>query len=124
LAASADKYWTIHSERRLAFIGTFYRALAKCLGNPREPSYMGKPSSYAFDEIYKNHFSDQDIEKVREKTIMLGDNLFTDVQFGKNAKISTALMLTGCTKLSNEIDVQHIKNVKPDYVLNTLSEIF
>lgn len=55
---------------------------------------------------------------------MFGDNLDTDIEFGKNNGIATALMLTGVTSLSDPSDVKKIEQSKPNYVLSDLSQIF
>lgn len=43
------------------------------------------------------HFDGKVDENLRSKFIMFGDNLDTDILFGKNSGIATALMLTGVT---------------------------
>jgi 4-nitrophenyl phosphatase len=56
------------------------------------------------------------------RAVMVGDRLDTDILCGKNAKINTAIVLTGVTQKK---DVQKLsKPHMPDYVLNDLSEIF
>lgn len=56
------------------------------------------------------------------KAVMVGDRLETDILCGKNAKINTAIVLTGVTQKE---DIHRIPSEKmPDYILNNLSEIF
>ena len=49
----------------------------------------------------------------KEKVLLLGDRLETDIVFGKKLGIKTALVLTGASK---EIEVK-ISNIKPDYII-------
>jgi len=56
------------------------------------------------------------------KAVIVGDRLNTDILCGKNAKINTALVLTGITQKE---DIQKLPiEFTPDYILNDLSEIF
>lgn len=55
---------------------------------------MGKPSTLLFDLIREEHgLEKEDLSKF----LMIGDNLETDHMFGKNNKIDTLCVLTGCT---------------------------
>ena len=79
-----------------------------------KPKIMGKPDPFLFELIQTVHGKlDQ------KKTIMIGDNYETDVKFGFNCGISTALVLTGRAKPE---DVGGFK-IKPNFVLTTLSDI-
>ena len=56
------------------------------------------------------------------KAVMVGDRLDTDIMCGKNAKINTAIVLTGVTQKK---DVKNLLSKKmPSYILDDLSEIF
>ena len=50
---------------------------------------------------------------------MIGDNLDSDILFGKNAGIGTILVLSGLTKL--ETHQAQIKNCKPDFIMDSFS---
>jgi HAD superfamily hydrolase (TIGR01459 family) len=81
--------------------------------------YVGKPYKEIFNCIVKS-------SKKRE-TIMIGDNLKTDILGGKNAGISTALAFDGFKKLykfkSNELALKAISKskIKPDYLIKNIS---
>lgn len=66
---------------------------------------------YGFEEIIKDHFDGKIDDVTKSKFIMLGDNLDTDIAFGKGAGITTALMLTGITRLTDPTDAQRIEKI-------------
>jgi len=68
----------------------------------------GKPEKYIFDICIRTD---------KGKTVIIGDNLYTDIKGGKNAGIKTVLTLTGFTK---QKDTESNK-IKPDYIINDLS---
>lgn len=70
----------------------------------------GKPEGFLFEYCLNN---------VRERTIMIGDNISTDIAGAKKAGISSALVLTGYTKPSDP----EIKSNRPDYILHDLSQL-
>jgi len=55
------------------------------------------------------------------RTIMIGDRLDTDIQFGKNGGIATLLVMTGVT---NETNLSNAPTEsKPDYVVESLGDL-
>lgn len=52
---------------------------------------------------------------------MIGDNLHTDIEFGKAAGIDTALVLTGITTLHEETDIKNIHSLRPTYIFQDIS---
>lgn len=90
-------------------------AIISSIQTPSEvtPTIIGKPNSWMFREM--------DLNK-NEKTIIIGDRLDTDIKFGKNVGISTALVLSG---ISNDKDLKDIDDEdKPDYVFNNAKDIY
>ncbi|KAF8820610.1 HAD hydrolase, family IIA protein [Cardiosporidium cionae] len=77
--------------------GSMVAALAHC--SPKKPVIVGKPSSLLFEEILKQ------VSVSREKCVMVGDRLDTDIAFGKRNGIQTILVLTGVT---TEEEVQSV----------------
>jgi 4-nitrophenyl phosphatase len=53
------------------------------------PTVIGKPNSHMMDAILASKDFD------RSRTIMVGDNLETDILFGQNSGIETLLTMTG-----------------------------
>lgn len=54
-----------------------------------------------------------------ENVLLAGDRLETDIKMGNKAGITTALVLTGVSKIEDLED----SDVKPDFVLDSLSEL-
>ena len=73
---------------------------------------MGKPDPFLFELIQKEH-GKIDVAK----TIMIGDNYSTDIEFGFNCGLSTGLVLTGNTKLNEVSNFDR----QPDFVLESLA---
>jgi HAD superfamily hydrolase (TIGR01450 family) len=73
---------------------------------------LGKPNpEIIFSLLKKFNMSSHD-------AIIFGDRLYTDMQMGKNAKITTALMLTGETKLE---DIG-VNGNEPDFIFKDFRE--
>lgn len=87
----------------------------------REVISVGKPETYAFDLIELEHYKKAFAKK--ETFLMIGDNIFTDILFGKNVGIDTALVLTGVTHINDYHDIQNVERIKPSYVLVSISDI-
>ena len=56
----------------------------------------------------------------REKTAIVGDRLYTDIQLGKNGGLSTILVLSGET---TGADLQRAA-IKPDYIFASVKELY
>ena len=78
----------------------------------------GKPSRLLFDYCVEKHGID------KEKTIMIGDQMDTDIQYGKNNGIDTCLLLTGCSKIINNKlycnNKQYRVEEYPSYIMKSL----
>lgn len=74
----------------------------------------GKPSAFYGDQILK------ELNVDRDRCLIIGDRLETDILLGKFNKISTCLVLTGVTK---QEDVDKAK-IYPDYIVNDLNSLF
>jgi len=80
----------------------------------RRPVFIGKPEpAMALLAIEKSGFTP-------DETLMIGDRIYTDIACGKNAGISTALVLSGETTLS---DVEE-SSIKPDYIFDNIRKIY
>lgn len=74
---------------------------------------IGKPSSVILDLCLKHyHLSKEDV-------VLVGDNLETDISLGYNNNVETVFVQTGVHSVA---DLPKF-NVKPDHILNDLSEI-
>lgn len=80
----------------------------------REPLFIGKP---------KPEMASLALEKsglTREKAVLIGDRIYTDIACGINADVSTILVLSGETTL----DDLNKSEIKPGYVFKNILEIY
>mgnify|MGYP002633982488 CR=1 FL=1 len=63
----------------------------------KECKVMGKPSTFAFELIKREHGLKDD-----GKFLMTGDNLETDIKLGQNSGIDTLLVLSGVTEAGHK----------------------
>jgi HAD superfamily hydrolase (TIGR01450 family) len=80
----------------------------------RKAKYIGKPNPTMVELAVKNS------RFAKGETIVIGDRLYTDIACGINAKVSTALVLSGETKKE---DLSKSK-YKPDYIFHDIGEIY
>ena len=93
--------------------GTMVKGLAKC--SDVEPIVVGKPNPTCINLLCEKFSLDKD------KCLMIGDRLDTDIMMGYTANIDTFLVLTGVTsqeKLDEVIKLNH-KTI-PTYFNNDL----
>ncbi|KAH9929101.1 2-phosphoglycolate phosphatase [Epithele typhae] len=81
-----------------------------------DPLAIGKPKQVMLDCIRAKHDFDP------KRTIMVGDRLNTDIEFGKAGGLATLLVLTGITKES-EITGPNASSTVPDYVTSSLGDL-
>ncbi|TBU41099.1 2-phosphoglycolate phosphatase [Dichomitus squalens] len=102
------------AEGLLPGAGSVSAPLRYALG--REPVAIGKPKSTMLDCIKAKHNFDP------KRTIMVGDRLNTDIEFGKAGGLSTLLVLSGITKES-EITGPNASPTVPDYVTGSIGDL-
>ena len=74
---------------------------------------IGKPNRFIFDMIAEEHGLE------RGKTVMIGDNMESDILMGINSEIDTALVLSGVTSKEQINEFSY----RPSYVLDCLGDI-
>ena len=90
--------------------GPLVAAIEKC--SETKPILIGKPETISLEMIMKEC---KIPETEKSKMLMIGDRLETDIQFAKNAGISSCIVLTGVTTK----EMLH-GNIKPDYLMDKL----
>ncbi|WP_100401680.1 HAD-IIA family hydrolase [Bacillus sp. FJAT-42315] len=75
---------------------------------------IGKPSAYYINKVQEK------LNISKDKCLIIGDRLETDILMGKNNGISTCLVLTGA---SSRKDIERTK-IEPDYVVETVADLF
>jgi len=90
--------------------GSLVAAIEKC--SETKPILIGKPETISLEMIMKEC---KIPEAEKSKMLMIGDRLETDIQFAKNAGISSCIVLTGVTTK----EMLH-GDIKPDYLMDKL----
>jgi NagD protein len=111
IATNPDLVYPIKDGRYIPDCGSICHMLTVATG--KEPLYIGKPNRYMIDLL---------IEKVGttpEKTVLIGDRLYTDIAAGINAGIATVLVLSGETNLQMLEKSSH----QPDMVVNSVKDL-
>lgn len=85
---------------------------------------LGKPNRFAFDLLIQDHIGDVYTDEMKDKFLMIGDNLNTDIKFGKEIGIDTALVFTGITRENDESDQKRIDTIKPTFIAKDCRELF
>jgi ribonucleotide monophosphatase NagD (HAD superfamily) len=83
------------------------------LTNRKLEKFFGKPSDLIVNEIMKR------IKLNREKCIIIGDRLETDILMAKQNNLSSALVLSGVTDSKKLLSSE----IKPDYILNSIFDL-
>jgi len=83
--------------RHLPGNGALVKALEHC--SQRKAVCVGKPSPLLAELIAKDHNLDPN------RTLFVGDRLDTDVRFGVESGMQSALVLTGCTTSEKVVDI-------------------
>ncbi|NIK76605.1 4-nitrophenyl phosphatase [Paenibacillus castaneae] len=91
-------------------------AMLKAAGG-KEPVLIGKPSSILMD------YSLREIGLSAQETWVVGDNMATDIAFGKAAGCGTILVLTGLTNEQNMDYYMEQAGCKPDIICKHLEEL-
>jgi len=77
------------------------------------PLVIGKPNRYIIDGLVEKYRVD------KETTAVVGDRLYTDIKLGENAGITSILVLSGETSLTQ----YRASETRASYVYNSLKEL-
>jgi len=83
----------------------------------RKPVATGKPNATMLDCIRAKHNFDP------KRSIMVGDRLETDIEFGKKGGLSTLLVLTGITAKEDLQSDAVPQDQIPDFVTSSLGDL-
>eukprot|EP00549_Striatella_unipunctata_P025943 CAMPEP_0118720128 /NCGR_PEP_ID=MMETSP0800-20121206/29923_1 /TAXON_ID=210618 ORGANISM="Striatella unipunctata, Strain CCMP2910" /NCGR_SAMPLE_ID=MMETSP0800 /ASSEMBLY_ACC=CAM_ASM_000638 /LENGTH=154 /DNA_ID=CAMNT_0006627703 /DNA_START=371 /DNA_END=835 /DNA_ORIENTATION=- len=98
VATNQDSYDLVGLEsRRLPGNGAIVKAIEH--SSRKQSINVGKPSRELADLIGKEH------SLKMSRTMMVGDRLDTDIRFGANNNMISALVLTGCTSVEEVIAI-------------------
>ncbi len=110
LATNNDRFWPVE-DGFLPGAGAIVASIKHATN--KEPIVIGKPNNYILKLIEREH----GIKK--EETIMVGDQISTDIKMAKKEGMKSVLVLTG---VSNEEDGKNGDYI-PDYILGGLNEL-
>ncbi|KAL0945922.1 hypothetical protein HGRIS_012203 [Hohenbuehelia grisea] len=113
LASNEDSTYPINGGL-LPGAGAISAPLRFALG--RDPIAIGKPASTMLDCIKAK------VDFDPKRTIMIGDRLNTDIQFGRNGGLATLLVLTGITSEA-EITGPNASPIVPDFVTQSIGDL-
>ncbi|WVQ78461.1 hypothetical protein IAT38_000547 [Cryptococcus sp. DSM 104549] len=82
----------------------------------RTPIVIGKPNKSMMDAILAHHHVDP------SRTLMVGDNLLTDIEFGLNSDIRTLLVMGGVTSY-DQIYGENPSKTVPTMVINSFGDL-
>lgn len=83
------------------------------ISTTKKPFYLGKPNPMIVElSMGISKYS-------RDEVVVIGDRLYTDIQLGINASVTTCLVLTGETQL----DDLETTSIKPNYVFDDIGKI-
>eukprot|EP00744_Colponema_vietnamica_P004800 GILI01007112.1.p1 GENE.GILI01007112.1~~GILI01007112.1.p1 ORF type:complete len:327 (-),score=72.51 GILI01007112.1:164-1144(-) len=88
----------------------------------KTPVVAGKPSAWVIDSLVEQYKLD------RKRICVVGDRLDTDILLGKNAQVSSLLVLTGVTSPAQAEEELHKHNrggpsIVPDFVIRGLPQL-
>lgn len=92
--------------------GSFAFMIEKATG--KMPYFIGKPRP-AMIELVMEKYGYQ-----KADTVVIGDRLYTDIQSAINAGVTSICVLSGEAKLDDIVS----GNIKPDYTLDSIGDIF
>lgn len=98
IATNEDAYDLVGSgARHLPGNGSLVKAIECC--SQRKATNVGKPSKILAELLSEEHGLDP------SRTLFVGDRLDTDIRFGKDGGMKSALVLTGCTTAEKLINI-------------------
>jgi HAD superfamily hydrolase (TIGR01450 family) len=109
---AAGGVWFVGRNRRVPGTGAFAAGLELCTRTQFE--LLGKPSGHMARLI-------RTLKLKPRKTLIVGDEISSDVALGKKLKFSTALVLTGRDSLKDYRAAK--KKDRPDFVLKSMADI-
>lgn len=116
VATNPDNTFPAGGGRILPGGGTMVKMVEYC--SQKTPIVVGKPSQWFLDQVINSYGLD------RNRTLMVGDKLSTDILFGNLGHIKTLLVFTGVTEPSY-LSTQEFEEVKtwPTYTVESLTHV-
>ena len=96
------------------------------VASSRKATRIGKPELFCFQTILEDYFL-EDKEKWTDQAfldqfLMVGDNLETDILFGKSAGIKTCFVYSGITKYPpSDLISERLNEIQPNHILQAFT---
>lgn len=113
IATNLDQVAHLTAAQKWAGNGAMVGAIKGCTG--REPILVGKPAPLMVEYIVERYGHD------RSRVCMVGDRLDTDILFGLNSGLQTALVLTGVT--SREQALSDENEIRPHFIIDSVADL-
>ncbi len=113
IATNKDATFPVEGGRLLPGGGTIVAALEAAWG--RKSFVCGKPNAFGIHRLMEH------ANATADETMLIGDRAETDILAGRNAGVTTCLVLTGITKFE-ELDSLP-DNCRPHYVIENLGAL-
>lgn len=111
LATNPDLVYPLKNKRYIPDCGSICNMLTNATS--KVPTYIGKPNNYIVDILAKKY------NVSRNKMVIVGDRLYTDIQMAINSNINSVLVLTGETNM----EMVNNSNIKPDFIVSSIKEL-
>ena len=111
IATNPDLLYPIKNNRFIPDCGSICHMLITATN--KKPIYIGKPNSYMINLIIEKYGI------IKEKTLLIGDRLYTDIAAGINTGVDTILVLSGETNLA----MLENSNYQPSSVLPSIKNL-
>eukprot|EP01006_Ploeotia_vitrea_P010962 TRINITY_DN29041_c0_g1_i1.p1 TRINITY_DN29041_c0_g1~~TRINITY_DN29041_c0_g1_i1.p1 ORF type:complete len:325 (-),score=142.65 TRINITY_DN29041_c0_g1_i1:76-1026(-) len=113
ISTNQDASFPVRSDLRLPGSGCGVAMVATALD--REPINVGKPEPWLIEMAQRTHSIDP------KRTLMVGDRINTDIQFGNSAGLDTLLVLTGVSSLADAAAAPQVQ--QPDFVADSVADL-
>ncbi|XP_069509148.1 chronophin [Ambystoma mexicanum] len=120
VATDRDPWHLLTGGRCTPGTGSLVAAVETAAGRPAV--VVGKPSLFMFEDILAQHDLDP------SQTLMVGDRLEVDIQFGRNCGLTSILTLTGVSQLTNvqayaQSDSPAHRRLVPDFYVESIADL-
>lgn len=92
--------------------GAYYACIKTTTGIDAK-AVLGKPSAAMIEEVEKR------FSVGRDKMVIFGDRLYTDIALGREANVASVLVLTG----ENTLEDAALSHEKPTWILNSVANL-
>ncbi len=112
LATNIDYVCPIKNKRYIPDCGSICEMITKATN--KKPHFIGKPEKDMINILSEKY------NVSKNKIVMIGDRVYTDIVCGHNANVDTICVLSG----ESTLETINNSNIKPTLVLNSIKDMF